>query len=232
MRYINTKGFSLVSVMIAAGMMGGLALGVMKFMQDSSKSSTTLMANVEVNDLHQKVLLFLSNPLNCKATFSGRHFGDDEIPLARSADSIGTPDQNFNGLSGTDSKVKLTDIKIYHPVNETAPASADLELPAQEPELDGWWSIVEFKYDKYKTVAGQKAKIFGGTQVKRFSLMKFDNFDVSNWVDNKDICSTIPYTLAGDGKEYVVVGSGGEETIWLGPCMNGNPALPILSCAE
>ena len=73
-------------------------LAVMHFMQSSTQSSNTIMASMEVTQLHNQVLLHLRDENNCQLTFGSHQFGDDKITLARAKD--GVKDATFKGLTG------------------------------------------------------------------------------------------------------------------------------------
>ena len=44
----NKTGFTLIGVMVASGILGGLALGIMRFMETSSKSVKTIEATLNL----------------------------------------------------------------------------------------------------------------------------------------------------------------------------------------
>ena len=228
----NKTGFTLIGVMVASGILGGLALGIMRFMETSSKSVKTIEANSELNLMHDQVLLFLKNPINCNATFRTRKFGLDNgtvtlVPLQKGLSSTGEVDPSFTGLGTEDHKIQLQGMRIYHPIDETTPTISRLTLPSQAPEIDGWWILVQFQYTKYASDSNQSSKIFGATAVSRYALMKFNNFQSVGYATSPEICNSQSYTIAGEGQEFHL--SDGS-TEWLGPCLNGDPANLIQTC--
>src|SRR5690606_19769231 len=68
---MRQKGFSLVEVLMAAGIVGGIGLTVAKLGQDSARVTKTTEANNEINAFIGDVSYILSNKENCNATISG-----------------------------------------------------------------------------------------------------------------------------------------------------------------
>jgi type II secretory pathway pseudopilin PulG len=66
----STRGFSLVEVMIAAGMLGLVSLGVMQLTSNQSKSTKTFETKFEVTSIVAEIRTLLSNTESCKATFA------------------------------------------------------------------------------------------------------------------------------------------------------------------
>ena len=219
----SARGFSLAEVMVAAGLFGGLSLAVMHFMQSSTQSSNTIMASMEVTQLHNQVLLHLRDEQNCQLTFGSHQFGDDKITLERAKD--GVKDATFKGLTGEKAQVKLTGIKLYRP-DEKPPAVANIDTVYSAPDQDGWTIVAEFKYDKYKSTSGT-AKIFGGTSVSKFHLLKFNNFVVDEMITVPASCTSDPHNVVGQGREYQL----DDGTIlFIAPCLKGDPENAIQSC--
>lgn len=65
------KGFSLVEIMVAAGMLGVVSLGVMNVMSNMSKGSKKLQQDSEVYSLEQTVRMNMRKQRNCTASFRG-----------------------------------------------------------------------------------------------------------------------------------------------------------------
>ena len=66
---MSNKGFSLVSVMIAAALAGGVALLVVRISQNAQSVQKTSEANFSSIALHSRVTESLLDPKACKATF-------------------------------------------------------------------------------------------------------------------------------------------------------------------
>ncbi len=76
---INNKGFSLISVMVAAGLLGGLSLGVMQLIKNMSNTQTFSQSSTDYIDLSQEVSLLVSSPEDCTASFKGVSFKGSNI---------------------------------------------------------------------------------------------------------------------------------------------------------
>jgi hypothetical protein len=78
----NEKGMSLVSVMMAAAMMGGLALVLTQLGSNSAKIQRTASTSNEVNELYNRVQKYLLDSDNCDATLikelSSARFTEDD----------------------------------------------------------------------------------------------------------------------------------------------------------
>jgi len=79
----NNKGFSLVQVMVAAGLLGGVALGVMQL--SKQMQSTTIMGatNLEENQIINHISTILLDADSCEKTFVGLAFGDPVESIKR-----------------------------------------------------------------------------------------------------------------------------------------------------
>ncbi len=67
----GNSGFSLAEVMVAAGMLGVLSLGVSQLMQNSAKTEKRLGQQVNMVSLQSEISSALSNQLACTRTFGG-----------------------------------------------------------------------------------------------------------------------------------------------------------------
>ena len=73
----NQKGFSLVEVMIAAGIMGVMAVFFYKFFADSMKQQKTVMMKMEEGNLINEIRILLMNMDNCSETLEGQRLNLD-----------------------------------------------------------------------------------------------------------------------------------------------------------
>lgn len=74
------SGFSLMEIMIAAALMGGLALAVAKLMQDQSKAVKTIESRAEYNSVITDIRNTLSLVDSCMATMGGLMASGDVLP--------------------------------------------------------------------------------------------------------------------------------------------------------
>lgn len=73
MKLLANAGFSIVEVLVAAALMGGVALGVAKLTQDQAKSTKTIETRFEYNAILNDMRQTLGNNDNCTATFGNRN---------------------------------------------------------------------------------------------------------------------------------------------------------------
>lgn len=78
---LNSKGFSLVEVLVAAGMVGVIGLGVMSLTKQSSESAKSLEVNTEMVTVLNEMRAILSDPTNCKKTFDGKNAASSATPV-------------------------------------------------------------------------------------------------------------------------------------------------------
>lgn len=88
---LNQDGFSLVQVMVAVGLMGGLALAMMKMTDNQIKSQKTMELKAEQGDLANIIRQTLNDKVACEATFIGMTPGDDIDTLRMTADMAQPP---------------------------------------------------------------------------------------------------------------------------------------------
>jgi hypothetical protein len=71
MKLWNNKGFSLVSVMIAAGMLGGLSLAVMQVMKNIGDGQSRANSMADEAEMAISVRMVLDNPNYCRISLAG-----------------------------------------------------------------------------------------------------------------------------------------------------------------
>ena len=70
MKLLNRKGFSLVSVMIAAGMLGGLSLAVMQVMKNITDGQSRAYSISDEIELFSSIRMILDDPNHCKVSLA------------------------------------------------------------------------------------------------------------------------------------------------------------------
>lgn len=71
MNNLNNNGFSMVQIMMAAGMMGLLSLGMMKMMENQKLSAKSMRASAEAVNFYTEARNYLARPGYCSKNFEG-----------------------------------------------------------------------------------------------------------------------------------------------------------------
>lgn len=77
----NQHGISIVQVVVAAGLLGVVALGVMRLLGTMQKGQKTSQIQMDVLEFRRQAVTALADKLNCEKTLVGKNIGDeiDEI---------------------------------------------------------------------------------------------------------------------------------------------------------
>lgn len=89
LKFLNQKGFTLPEVMIAAALLGGVALVTAKLMSDQASNQAYIKNVAELNAIVTKIEGHINNPVHCRDFFQGRFAGSDPAPGAPKA--MGSP---------------------------------------------------------------------------------------------------------------------------------------------
>ncbi len=84
-------GFSLLQVMVAVGLMSGLAVMMMKMTENQAKSQKTMELKAEQGDVANIIRQTLLNKESCESSFVGMAPGDKVEALRMSSDMSQTP---------------------------------------------------------------------------------------------------------------------------------------------
>jgi type II secretory pathway pseudopilin PulG len=138
----NDKGMTIVNVLIAAAMMGGLALVIAQIGQNSSKIQRNAIENQDLNSFVNTVEKHMLNHEACKNTFNG-------IILAN------------EGATETISEIKnFNDITVYSTTENPAPTYQINSMLAERTAGTG----LDFKIELEKT---RKGKSYGAEVVTK-----------------------------------------------------------------
>ena len=107
---LNQLGMSMVEIMVAAGLLGGLSLGVMRLMENSTKAAKTIEAKDEISMLTNQINDVLKNPNNCEATFGSKKEGDPIFFVYQVLGGIFVP--KFTAPATGDSKVQIQSMAL------------------------------------------------------------------------------------------------------------------------
>lgn len=122
MKFLKERGFSMIQVMLAAGMVGGLSLAVMQLSQNASRVGVGADSKMDVVQLRSTVNALLANENFCRLSLAGKdsagnpasdldgttisdiHFGKDNIDDQTGS---GLPVQLYYGNQNGDARTKL-----------------------------------------------------------------------------------------------------------------------------
>ncbi|MBT7610488.1 MAG: hypothetical protein HN576_12080 [Bacteriovoracaceae bacterium] len=71
MKLWNNKGFSLISIMMTVGLLGGLSLAVAQVMNNINDGQTRAHSIADEAELHTSIRLILDSPRHCKMSLAG-----------------------------------------------------------------------------------------------------------------------------------------------------------------
>jgi hypothetical protein len=92
MLHTNQKGFSLISVMVAVGLLGGVSLAVMQLSQNANQVNNMAQIKTDEIELTQSLRMVLNNPTHCQAGILGETF---EKKLVDNDGIVITPGSDF-----------------------------------------------------------------------------------------------------------------------------------------
>lgn len=84
----NQAGASIAQVVVAAGMMGVMALGIMKLSKQQLEGSARMETSYEIAAIQSEVQAILSHPSNCKKSFEGEVVNPFNSTTASTKDRI------------------------------------------------------------------------------------------------------------------------------------------------
>lgn len=232
----NQQGMTIVSALIGAAIIAGLSIVLLQQAEMGRKSSQTVAAKIELEQVHARVLNILRDPKSCALTFAGKQIGQEEAISLKKARGDGSEDGAFS-LGGETSKIKLLGMKLYNPQVDEIPAKA----PAVNNNITptGREVLVGFSYEKYapgvddegKTKA---SKIFGSHNDLKFAVLRVNNFIQKGgegaYYYDPALCQGSDTLM---GESYTVeVSDGSAQTIKnFFPCFDTKITNPISSCS-
>lgn len=148
---LNNKGFSLVEIMIAIGLLGGLSTALMNLNKQALTTSARSNVDFEINLISNRVMSLLSDQVSC--TYTMTQFGDIRIDKGTSVKSF---KDNHNAAIELDSNsVKILSINVVN---------SDGTGPILATSISSNEGDVKVKLNLERTVMGKKStinKLFG-----------------------------------------------------------------------
>lgn len=241
-KFQSRSGMTLVEIVITLGILGGIGLIAMRYVENASKHSRYLKAKSELEVIHNSYVALLRNPDSCVQTFYGKFIGQSYLPSILS--KANDPENKWakQSVNPENGKIVLKSIQIYSPTDTTLP------LQAPKPEAtateNGWVTTVAFHYEMYKSTSDEGNMSMAGSEDQvRYISMTFDNFKLLSMQNGKNNCKGANYYYKG-ADNYGTVGcfdASGVETscpaqfnaaiLEYGACYNTSISNPILKCS-
>jgi len=115
----SEDGFSLAEIVVAAGLLGMLSLGVMQLMKNQQKSFSYAEAKSEEIEIYNQIRILLMNKEACLNTLGGHAVGDSVSEVKNSSNISAFKVGNIYG----NRSVKIVSLEIE---NDTVPAGGGL----------------------------------------------------------------------------------------------------------
>jgi len=151
---LNNRGMSLVSVLMAIGMTGILAMILMNLMEKQSKQQKKALIDGELNEVYAQFVRIINQKNSCGSTFIGLQKGDSFQEFRYTFDPNQEPfaevGKNFRGT-----KLVLSEMKI---LTDSEVTQRNL-VPLQKDSSGFTTAVLEITLDKPEgTLGGSKAK--------------------------------------------------------------------------
>jgi prepilin-type N-terminal cleavage/methylation domain-containing protein len=107
---LQQKGFSLIELMVAIGLLGGISLVTMKLFQDQKANEVYIKSRAEIAKVVSLLEMTMSEPNNCRQIFAGKTKTSAGVPVPKLAvtfvDSTGVTNERILLETGTGSTPK------------------------------------------------------------------------------------------------------------------------------
>lgn len=143
----KNKGFSLVEVMVALGLAGGLALIIVKLTEMGSSAQKLVETKDDIHQMNQEIAGVLADRFSCRNTFS------------HVADKITTLNEIAHSLEITEIKDKNNSIVFKIPYKRDRAEITHLELKNYNDKNQTMELIVTYNYKKEKQILTQRKLI-------------------------------------------------------------------------
>lgn len=220
----NNRGMSLVSVLMAIGMTGILAMVLMGLMDKQGKQQKKAVIDGELNEIFAQFVRIINQKSSCGATFIGLQKGDTFQEFRYSFDPNQEPfaevGKNFRGT-----KLILSQMKIL----TDAEVSARNIVPLQKDSNGFTTAVLEVTLNRPEGTLG------GGAVKKIFDVpVAIGKGSIIKMADYNAVSAKCSQTTNGDGciadfdtgvcpsnPKNAMVGGG---SFWFGYCFDPTPA--------
>ncbi len=145
----NQKGFSLVEVLVASGLVGGLSLGLAQLMKNNNESQTQIAAKDDLRSSSQKIAATLSNPQACVNTFNPVLPGASAFTQAQT--QAGVP---FTQVRDKDNAVSTSVNDKYGKVSYTSFTVRNYRAASDSADL-----VIQVRFNKSSTVVMERSAV-------------------------------------------------------------------------
>jgi type II secretory pathway component PulJ len=87
-KLFNKHGFTLAEVMVAAGMLSVISLGLMQVMNNATKGSKKIAQDAEISEVVAVIRKQMRDQTSCNNTIGGRSFGDTGIDIRNTSNNV------------------------------------------------------------------------------------------------------------------------------------------------
>ncbi len=211
-KFLGTEfGMSMVEIMVAAGLLGGVSLGVMRLMENSTKAAKTIEAKDEISMLTNQINDVLKNPNNCEATFGSKKEGDSISMVYQVLGGTSVPKFSATTSAGPEVQIESMNLKDVDDNGSNGSAAvATFEVVFKKPE---------------------KSTYGGKTIKKEISLNA--NLCKKNYIENTD-ATALMASCTGANKLLLAGPNAWAGTNWAicQDCTNAVTAGVINSCSS
>lgn len=252
------KGFSLVQVMVAVGIMGGLALAMMQMTDNQIKQQKTMELKAETGDVANIIRQTLNDKEACEATFIGMSPGDSIPALRMTADMSQKPFAEV-GVKFKTYNVYIKEMYLLTRPEEVAAQQRDASSnPISSYTTGAGFGYLRVTFVKQVGAVNDQNKshnFYGAKEsaitfpVKGFfydmEIVKHNDetkLDQACWAKASsqgiscngtpgERCATIPIDEDGNGTDYIVDQSTGAK-LYLAECRYFRDDSPFMECAN
>lgn len=252
----SQKGFSLVQVLVAVAIMGGLALVMMQMTDNQLKQQKTMELRAETGDVSTIIRQTLTDKEACESSFVGMSPGDAVSGLRLNADmnqkpfaEVGAKFKTFNIL--------IKDMHLLSRAEEVSAGQRDSSTqPISSFTTGSGYTYLKVTLAKHLGQTNQNSpqKFYGSKETAIFFPIKANFYDlevVKHTDDTKldeacwskasilgvpcngtagERCATIPIDEDGNGTDYVVDQTTGAR-LFLAECRIFRDDSPLMECS-